>query len=362
MPRRNRGCYLRFIKERNTYCIQWSECGAIKKRSTGTSDHRKAEAKLAEFITLRNDVQPTNSPMEPERYSIAQALELYARNHAPTTAAPERIAYALKPLVNYWGDNSVASITKQNCRKYNEWRKQKPLTTRSKTIKPGTIRRELGALRAALNFAVSEGQLSRAPYVELPKKPSGKDRWLTKSEVAKLLNTARISRGDIRQYLPLYILIGLYTGARKSAILSLKWSQVDLELGKIDFNPVGVKKTSKKKVRGQPIPDRLKSALVRAKKRGDENGYVIHRNGKMIKDIGDSKSGSFGTTVKKVGLKDVSPHTLRHTCGTWMAQRGVPLFEIAGWLGQSYERTSELYAHHHSDYMDTAKRAADRRN
>ena len=34
-----------------------------------------------------------------------------------------------------------------------------------------------------------------------------------------------------------------------------------------------------------------------------------------------------------------------------MAQRGVPLREIAGYLGHSEQRTTELYAHHHPDFL-----------
>jgi hypothetical protein len=37
-------------------------------------------------------------------------------------------------------------------------------------------------------------------------------------------------------HLPLFILVGLYGGARKEAILSLRWLQVDLDAGRIDFN------------------------------------------------------------------------------------------------------------------------------
>lgn len=95
--------------------------------------------------------------------------------------------------------------------------------------------------------------------------------------------------------------------------------------------------------------------------RGSDLGFVIHDKGKRILDIGDSNSGSFGSACSRAGLSSVSPHTLRHTCGTWMAQRGVPMHEIAGWLGHTTGRTTELYAHHHPDFMENARRAADRR-
>ena len=351
MPRPNRGAYLRFIKDRGLFYIQWSEGGRIRKRSTGTADSGQAETILSQFITAKNAAQRPAGPSDPDGYEIVQALDLYATLHAPRTAAPERIAYALIPLIDFWGSNKVADITKETCRAYVEWR----------NLKPGTVRRELGTLRAALNFAHSEGRLTRVPFVELPEKPSGKDRWMSKPEAAKLLNAARSSRADTRLYLPLFIMLALYTGARKEAILSLRWPQIDLERRRIDFNAVGTRKTNKGKVRGQPIPDRLYTALRLAQRRGTELGFVVHRDGLRIKDIGDSNSGSFGRAAKAAGLNDVSPHTLRHTCGTWMAHRGVSMFDIAGWLGQSVERTTELYAHHHPDYMEAAKHAADRR-
>jgi integrase len=184
-----------------------------------------------------------------------------------------------------------------------------------------------------------------------------------------LLNSARTARGDVRLYLPLYIVLGLYTGARPGAILSLRWPQVDLESGRIDFAPIGTRRTNKGRVRGQPIPHRLLTFLRLARKRGTDLGHVVHDGGKRIRDIGggwsgDAESpgnGSFGTACKRAGLAGITPHALRHTCGTWMAQRGVPLHKIGGWLGHTDARTTELYAHHHPEFMDDARRAADRR-
>ncbi len=350
MPRPNRGAYLKFVKARGAFYIQWYEDGNKRQRSTGTADCAAAEAQLAAFLVERNQATLPRGPRDPAQFPVADALALYAQEHAPTTAAPERIGYAVEALLDFWGDSMADAITQETCSAY----------VRERGRSAGTTRRELGTLRAALNFAHRYGRLTSVPHVFLPKKPQGKERWLTRKEAASLLHAAVRTRSDTRLYLPLYIVMALSTGARKEALLSLRWPQVDLDRRVIDFNPPGRNRTSK----GRPvipIPDRLLTFLRLAKRRGSDLGYVIHRDGKRIRDIGDARSGSFGRTCRRAGLIDVTPHTLRHTCGTWMAQRGVDLWQIAGWLGQSHARTTELYAHHSPDHLAGAKRAADRR-
>ena len=138
----------------------------------------------------------------------------------------------------------MADVTPQTCARYAEKR------GRSK----GTVRRELGVLRAAINYAHRSGRITRPVAVELPERPEPRDRWLTRKEAARLIRAARTPQA--RLYLPLFILIGLYTGRRKEAILSLRWPQVDLETGRIDFELAGRRRTNKK--RGiVPIPPRL---------------------------------------------------------------------------------------------------------
>lgn len=359
MPRPNLGPRLEHVAGRAALYIIWYEGGRKRARSTGTTDGRTAEAALAAFLRERALAERPVGPADPTNYSIATALDLYGTLHAPNTADPARIAYAMTPLLEYWGELNVDAVTKQTCRAYTRWRSKAP----------GTVRRELTTLRAALNFAFEEGRLTRVPFVELPEKPDGKDRWLTKSEAARLLNAARTGRGDVRLYLPLFIMLGLCTGARPGSILALRWPQIDLKAGQIDFSPIGTRRTNKRKVRGQPIPRRLMTFLRLARRRGSDLGYVVHDNGNRIKDIGGgwdgnpkhAGNGSFGGACKRAGLTGVSPHTLRHTCGTWMAQRGVSLHEISGWLGHSDGRTTELYAHHHPDFMASALSAVDRR-
>lgn len=363
MPKPNPGPRLKWLDKRKSFYIVWYEQGRERSKATGTTDSGTAEATLAEFIRERRAAAKPDGPRDPGSLLIADALDLYGRIHGPTATDPARIAYAIDALLPFWGESTVASITKATCQRYQRERKRAP----------ATVRRELTTLRAALNMCVREGHLTAAPAVWLPKKPEGKNRWLTVPEAARLLNVARTARADVRLYLPLFIVIALYTGARKEAILSLRWPQVDLDGGRINFGK-GREKTTKGRAH-IPIPRQLRTFLRLAwKRRMSDVGFVIHDKCRPIKDIGagwngkysapgayEKPQGSFGRACRDAGLIGVTPHTLRHTRGTWSAQAGVDLHKLAGWLGQSYATTVELYAHHHPDFMDEAKAAAERR-
>lgn len=347
MPRPNKGASLKWIAARRCWYIIWYEQGSPRKRSTGTADSREAEAILAAHIA-RKQTDGRAGPRDPSAVLVTTVLTYYSENKAEHAADPVRIGYAIAALIPFFQSLSVADVTEETCRGYAKERGKKP----------ATVRRELTTLKAAINFA--NGKLiTRSVPVWMPTKPPGKDRWLTRHEAAKLLNAARNGRSDVRRYLPLFIVLGLYTGARKEALLSLNWTQVNFQTRRINF---ANGTTTNKRRAHIPIPNPLMTFLRLAyKRRSSDIGPVIHDKGRRIIDIGDSRGGSFGRACKDAGLSDVTPHVLRHTCGTWLAQKGVPLFKIGGWLGHTDERTTRLYAHHSPDYQDEALEAINRR-
>jgi integrase len=297
MPRRNNGPRLRFLKKRQYFYIVWTDNGRSRERSTGTADREQAEIALADFTHSRSR---SAGPRDPAQALVTDALADYAQERGPETAAPWRIAAATKNLVAFWQGRTVADILPETCRAY--------VAVRDRSA--GTTRRELGVLRAAINYAHRAGRLTRAVAVLLPERPEARDRWLSRKD-ASLLIKAALREPRVRLYLPLFILIGLYTGQRKGAILSLRWSQVDLEARRIDFNTPGIRRTNKRRSR-IPIPAPLLGHLRRARRRGTEIGFVVHENGRRLRDI---KRG-FASACRRAGLRGVTPHVLRHTCAT----------------------------------------------
>jgi integrase len=342
MPRRNQGPRLRWLAKRSCYYIAWTERGRSRERTTGTADREQAERIFADWMHARGR---RTGPSDPSAIFVTDVLNDYAQQRGPKTASPKRIAYALIALTDFFAGNALADVSPQTCERYAEKRGRSA----------GTVRRELGVLRAAINHAHRRGTITRPVAVELPARPDPRDVWLTRLEAARLIRAA-LGTPHARLYLPLFMLIGLYTGRRKEAILSLRWPQVDLNAKTINFEVGGRKRTNKRRgiVR---IPSRLLPHLRRARRRGTDLGYVLHINGERILDI---RKG-FARACERAELKGVTPHTLRHTCATWLMQVGTDPWQAAGFLSMSIQTLMQVYGHHHPDYQEQAAENIGRR-
>ena len=245
------------------------------------------EAALAAFIHDRS--RPPHSPRDPHTVLIADVLDHYTQERLVDVSSRETAARAVINLVTLWGDRPVADISSQTCKQY--------LARRG--ISDGSGRRELGVLQAAINWCHREGYLTVSTPVWMPDKPPSRDRWMTRQEAARLLRAARQSPS---WYLPIFILIGLYTGARKEAILGLQWTPnidggyIDLDRGLIDFRRSGLAQTNKRRS-AIPIHPRLRVHLEYARRRTTQ--YVLEYRDERILNL---KKG-FEACAIRAGLK-----------------------------------------------------------
>lgn len=331
-----------YLRERSGRDPVWVILDNGKEQSTeaGLECREQAEKALADYIARKYEAPI--GPNHPDHMTIDRALEIYAEEHAPSTAAPELIAYHIQALCPFWGDQMVSAIKGETCRAYVKQRK----------VKPSTSRRELETLSAAINYCHKEGYLIHVPRITKPPKPEARERWLTKREAAALLRAARA-----HPYVADFILVGLYTGTRSAAILGLQWlpnttgGWIDLDRGLLYRGAVGRVESNKR----QPtcsLPTKLIAHLRRVRKR--TRRYVIEYEGEPLKRM----KRAWHTARKEAGLgKDVTPHVLRHTAVTWRLQAGVDPYEVAGYVGMSVKMVLEHYGHHCPDHQQRARDA-----
>ena len=175
--------------------------------------------------------------------------------------------------------------------------------------------------------------------MQLPKPPAPKERWLTREEAGRLLDSCK------EAHLKLFTMLAIHTCSRKSPILELKWQQVNMRGRLIEFNPPGRRQTNKRRV-PVPINDTLYAALKDALELA-QTDYVVEYGGQRVMDV---KKG-FAAACVRAGIKDVTPHTLRHTGATWLMQAGEDVAKIAGILGDSIKTVEKHYLKHHPDYL-----------
>jgi integrase len=368
MSRPNLGPKLALLRKRGwgraLYLIRWTdERGRSREKSTGTDDPGRAQAAFADWLAAYRRARRTG-PGDPAQVRVADVLTDYYAEHGPNVASRASLAYAVEPLLAFFADDTLTTLTTKRVREYWPWRRKYSIETLrdrdsgkvlGKRIvergakSDGTIIRELGGvLRPAIDHAIKERRLVAGEYhVPVPDAPPPRDYWISRKDAARLIRELRRDRRS-RLHLPLYGLIALYAGQRRGAILDLTWTQVDLVAGRIDFNPPGRRRTKKRRP-VVPLTPSLLAALRRAQDRAT-TPFVIEYRGERI---GDVKTG-FNSAAERAGIPDCTSHTLRHSAATWMAMRGVELREIAKFLGNSEAMVERVYAKHHPDYLKRA--------
>lgn len=306
------------------WCAVWREGGKTKRKSLRVgADRALAEARLATFVK-ENATQAK---------TCGEIMQAYIEDKANIAS--------IKTVINRW--DSQLKETFQNlepkhidralCRKYTERRKKKDASN-------WTIRRELGIMRSAVLW---HNKRSDAVF-ELPPEGLPKERSLSRNEFEKLIQGAR------SPHIKLFIQVAVYTAGRMGAILGLTWDRVNFERGTISLA------TGQHKVKGRatvPMNPQLRKALTEAYK-GRTCEYVIEHGGKPVASI---KKG-LGDAAKRAKLKDVSAHVLRHTSAVWMAEKKIPMEEIAQFMGHTDTRiTYKHYAKYSPEYLKKAAKA-----
>jgi integrase len=340
----------------------------------GGDDRDGAEKALAEYIGKKH--QPNGRNRHPAEVGVADVLSHYGKNYAPDLAHPELVGYHMVPLLKHFGNNTCWEINAASCRSYTERRMAGEL---GRAVKQGTARRELVTLAAALNFAFKDKKLSQPVPVSLPKGAEPRTRWLTRREAAALVAGAlgiTATAYNIKSRQPVkwgrlfqasyhvarFILIGLYTGTRHEANLSMRWGVnskggwFDLERGVMYRRGEGEVDTNKRRVPA-PIPDNLLPHLKRWR-RSTMIGPVEYAGRLIAKE---RKGWSRARELAGLG-EDVTPHVLKHTCITWMLQNRVPIRQVAGYVGTTEKVIETTYGHHSPDHLNEARTAFVGRN
>lgn len=125
-----------------------------------------------------------------------------------------------------------------------------------------------------------------------------------------------------------FLLMLLFTGARKSNVLGMNWKDVNLDM-RIWTIPASESKSGSSYT--VPLVSFALDILTRRKRENTASPWVFPSASKSGHLVEPKKA--WARILKASKLEDLRPHDLRRTLGTWMAATDSPLLTIAYALG-----------------------------
>ena len=210
-------------------------------------------------------------------------------------------------------------------------------------LAPTSIARAVSATRGFFKFLMLDGHIKTHPAEDLdtPQRFSYLPKFLAEDEINRLLAAPDVSTEEgIRDRAVLEIMYA--TGVRVSELVGLKQVDVDLLAGLVVCHGKGNKE--RRVPLGKSAIHWLQQyAAVKAGygKQSSPNVF-LHRGRPFTRQLAWSM---IKRHAEKAGIKNVSPHTLRHSFATHLLQHGADSRSVQALLGHSDISTTQIYTH-----------------
>jgi site-specific recombinase XerD len=211
-----------------------------------------------------------------------------------------------------------------------------------------TINIELNCISHMLKLAKDWGYVTVPFRIERLKESKKMPRFFSELEIQSLLKEAS-------PYLRQILFLSINTGMRIGELMNLKWENVDFVNGVIHVSNSSDFSTKNSRDRVIQINSVLNQFLSELHKTffGPRSNEPVHRTAKHKKYVICDEEGnrilsprkSFKSLLGKLGIKDASLHTLRHSFASHLLMNGCDLPTVQSFLGHQNISTTMIYVH-----------------
>lgn len=333
-----------------------------------TADQAREIARELASEVARGGDPAADKKARREAPTVSELLDLYMSDHVekknkPSTAKNVQLLVdnIIRPAL---GKLKVADVTVGDVARFH--------SANSRT--PYQANRALAVLSKAFGLAEVWGMRPNGsnPCRNVERfKEQSRERFLSPAEFKRLGDVlAQAERGELRvrgkngkERLAKVnpeairaIRLLIFTGARVSEILGLRWEYIDLESGRANLPD---SKTGKKVLQ---LPAPALEVLASAGRPENGKGFVIHGGNAADPEAAlVNLKDPWGMIRTAAGLDDVRPHDLRHAFASVAAAGGYSLPMIGALLGHRETRTTARYAHLADDPQNVAANQIARR-
>jgi integrase len=315
-----------------------------KHGSPWTPEMARAEAKRVLILVAQGHDPAAVRSEAKAAPTIAALVERFLAEHvAPKRKGSTAREYqrlfdtVVLPVI---GKRRVADVGRAEIAQLHHDRRQTPVNANQ----------ALARLRTLFDFAERVGLRPEGsnPCRRIEKYPQRhRERFLSAEELGRL-GEALACYDAVSPFAVAAIKLLIFTGARRSEILDLRWSWVDFERSEARLPD---SKTGAKTVHLPPPALDVLSKLPRI----DGNPHVIV-GGKAGTRLANLQK-PWSAIRERAGLEDVHIHDLRHAFASVAAAGGLGLPIIGALLGHRQAQTTQRYAHLAADPLKAAAAA-----
>lgn len=217
-----------------------------------------------------------------------------------------------------------------------------------KNYSNSTIKKITEQFSQAFELAMNRGYLFRNPMYDVIKPKSNKEKKVVRAleiEEQQVLTDYLTSIPISSEPYKVAYLIEMYLGLRIGEVLALRSTDVNLQKNLISVNKTLTRDRNNKVIMGKatktyagirevPIPSFIKNEIIsqmRLAEKNKDKQLFLDTNGNYVRPT--TVNDKLRTLLKKLGIENISSHSLRHTYGTRCVEagmRGVALQRLMG--------------------------------
>ena len=240
-------------------------------------------------------------------------------------------------------------------------------------LRTKTLVNELTTLKQAVKWLIKEGHLQGMKPIELKlRKAESQPAYCYRSAEVRAM-VEHCGEKEALRWLGDVIIALACTGLRISELASLRWSDIDLELGRLSLTDETGRalmpgrerrKVKSGRSRSFPLHPHLVKVLQRLRRAG---AYVFYgpRGGRLkpdtvrrilVREVIEPLMERFPTSEGERGFMHGRLHSFRHYFCSTCANNSVPERMVMDWLGHA---DSEMIRHYYHLHDEEAKRRMD---
>ena len=287
---------------------------------------QKAQKVIAEMLSGTNPNEEKKKVRAEISFGemFSMYMERYSKSLKKSWKYDEREVNKFLP---HWFKKKLSAITKQEVQALHE-----RIRTDSGLYQANRL---LERIKAIYNKAIEWGWEGINPAKGVKKfKEKSRKRFLHPDELPNFfLSLEAEENHTIRDY----VYVSLFTGARKSNVLAMRWEDIHFE--RQEWLIPDTK--NDEPLRVPLVPKVIEILKSRLQKYGQRE-WVFEGTGKTGHLI-EPKSG-WKRILKRSGAKNLRLHDLRRTVGSWQAATGANSYIIGGTLGHKDQKSTAVYA------------------